>query len=182
MMFPRCRQLEIHSRKARLQTSKNGSLMDLCFLRSLSLTMAVHTGPLNRCERRRSHRPWTTNGATATSIATYESRWNKTLSGRSHSDSNRRCHDHKFDPIPTREIVLSHVYEIESDAFATTDASNQWLSRFPLRRLEAEMVRDAIFAVSERWIVHSAAHRFLCRITCKARAAIQETITRQVVR
>jgi hypothetical protein len=50
-----------------------------------------------------------------------------------------------------REIVLSETYKLSSDfeaASAAADPLDQWLWRFPRRRLEAESIRDAMLAVS----------------------------------
>lgn len=50
-----------------------------------------------------------------------------------------------------RAIVLSRTYQLSSDADAKTyeaDPQNRWLARHSRRRLEAEMLRDAILLVS----------------------------------
>ena len=47
-----------------------------------------------------------------------------------------------------RELVLSRAFRTASGPAPTDDAENALLSRYPLRRLEAEAVRDAILAVS----------------------------------
>ncbi len=47
-----------------------------------------------------------------------------------------------------REIVLSRAFQIESGPAPQADAENRLLSRFPLRRLDAESLRDAILSVS----------------------------------
>jgi hypothetical protein len=47
-----------------------------------------------------------------------------------------------------RELVLSHAFHTASGPTPTNDAENLLLSRYPLRRLEAEAVRDTILAVA----------------------------------
>ena len=47
-----------------------------------------------------------------------------------------------------RELVLSRVYHLQSGPAPQADAANTLLTRFPLRRLEAEAIRDALLAVS----------------------------------
>lgn len=50
-----------------------------------------------------------------------------------------------------RQILLSAVYQQQSHvtpAAAERDPDNRWLSRFPLRRLDAEAIRDGMLAVS----------------------------------
>lgn len=50
-----------------------------------------------------------------------------------------------------RQIVCSTVYRqsaIANDAGWTIDPDNRWLWRFPLRRLEAELIRDAMLTVA----------------------------------
>ena len=46
------------------------------------------------------------------------------------------------------ELVQTRAYQIQSGAALQTDAANVLLSRFPLRRLEAEAIRDAILQTS----------------------------------
>lgn len=54
-----------------------------------------------------------------------------------------------------RELVLSHLYRLSSSQpnqeISKRDPQNTWLSRMPLRRLEAESLRDAMLAISGRW-------------------------------
>ncbi|HYG78081.1 MAG TPA: PSD1 and planctomycete cytochrome C domain-containing protein [Planctomycetota bacterium] len=47
-----------------------------------------------------------------------------------------------------REIVLSRSWQLAGGSAPAADADNKLLSRFPLRRLEAEAIRDSIFAVA----------------------------------
>ncbi len=55
-----------------------------------------------------------------------------------------------------RQIVLSRTYgqasvphpEIDPEKIAQTDPQNKWLHRMPVRRLQAEAIRDALLAVS----------------------------------
>ena len=47
-----------------------------------------------------------------------------------------------------RDMVLSRAFRLASGPFPIIDPENKLLSRFPLRRLEAESVRDSILAVS----------------------------------
>jgi hypothetical protein len=52
-----------------------------------------------------------------------------------------------------RELVLTRAYQMASMPSAAArvrDPANQWLSHFPLRRLEAEAIRDAMLVVSGR--------------------------------
>ena len=52
-----------------------------------------------------------------------------------------------------RLLLLSSVYRMSAQADAAAlarDASNQWLSRFPMRRLTAEELRDSLLMVSGR--------------------------------
>ncbi|MGL6073783.1 MAG: PSD1 and planctomycete cytochrome C domain-containing protein [Fimbriiglobus sp.] len=63
--------------------------------------------------------------------------------------ADRFVHEHKWSLKKLiREMVLSHAYQIETGPAPETDANNRLLSRFPLRRLDAEAVRDAILKVS----------------------------------
>ena len=50
-----------------------------------------------------------------------------------------------------REIVLTRAWQLGSDAAPAArelDAANHWLARFPVRRLEAESIRDALLVVA----------------------------------
>ncbi|GDY19908.1 hypothetical protein LBMAG56_12530 [Verrucomicrobiota bacterium] len=50
-----------------------------------------------------------------------------------------------------RELVLSRAWQLSSEAPPAArelDAANQWLARFPVRRLEAESIRDALLVVA----------------------------------
>ena len=52
-----------------------------------------------------------------------------------------------------RELVTTRAYRMsgeESPSARATDPANQWLSHFPVRRLEAEAIRDAMLALSGR--------------------------------
>jgi Protein of unknown function (DUF1553)/Protein of unknown function (DUF1549)/Concanavalin A-like lectin/glucanases superfamily len=49
-----------------------------------------------------------------------------------------------------RLIVTSQTYRQQSGPAPTGDPENRWLSHFPRQRLEGEMVRDALMAVSGR--------------------------------
>src|SRR5262249_46324446 len=52
-----------------------------------------------------------------------------------------------------REIVLSETYQLGStydEGAGGLDPEDHWLWRFPRRRLDAESIRDAMLAVSER--------------------------------
>jgi hypothetical protein len=63
--------------------------------------------------------------------------------------AHRFVHDHGWSIKKlVRELVLSRAFAIRSGPAPEADATNALLTRFPLRRLEAEAVRDAILAVS----------------------------------
>jgi hypothetical protein len=50
-----------------------------------------------------------------------------------------------------REVLLSQTYQLSSESdspSAARDPENEWLWRFPYRRLDAESIRDAMLAVS----------------------------------
>ena len=50
-----------------------------------------------------------------------------------------------------REIVLTRAWQLSSEAPPAArelDAANHWLARFPVRRLEAEAIRDALLVVA----------------------------------
>ena len=50
-----------------------------------------------------------------------------------------------------REIVLTRAWQLSSEAPPAArelDAANHWLARFPVRRLEAESIRDALLVVA----------------------------------
>jgi Protein of unknown function (DUF1553)/Protein of unknown function (DUF1549)/Planctomycete cytochrome C len=52
-----------------------------------------------------------------------------------------------------REIVLSQTYQLSSEndsPYVARDPDNRWLWRFPVRRLDAESIRDAMLVVSGR--------------------------------
>jgi hypothetical protein len=52
-----------------------------------------------------------------------------------------------------REILLSQTYQLSSESdssSAARDPEDQWLWRFPVRRLDAESIRDAMLTVSGR--------------------------------
>jgi hypothetical protein len=61
----------------------------------------------------------------------------------------RFVHEHQWSVKRLlRELVLTRAFQIQGGPAPEVDATNTLLSRFPLRRLEAEAVRDAILAVS----------------------------------
>ena len=63
--------------------------------------------------------------------------------------ADRFMHEHQWNVKPLiREIILTRTYGVEAGSPPESDAANRWLTRFPMRRLEAEAVRDAILAVS----------------------------------
>jgi hypothetical protein len=50
-----------------------------------------------------------------------------------------------------REVLLSQTYQLSSEGdspYAARDPDNQWLWRYPHRRLDAESIRDAMLSVS----------------------------------
>ncbi|MGL5094613.1 MAG: DUF1553 domain-containing protein, partial [Planctomycetia bacterium] len=62
--------------------------------------------------------------------------------------AHRFAHDLRWDvKALIREVASARAYRIAGGPPPEADAANQWLSRFPLRRLEAEAARDAILAV-----------------------------------
>jgi Protein of unknown function (DUF1553)/Protein of unknown function (DUF1549)/Planctomycete cytochrome C len=63
--------------------------------------------------------------------------------------AHRFVHEHRWSMKKlVRELVLSRAFAMQGGLPPEADAANRWLSRFPLRRLEAEAVRDAILTVS----------------------------------
>jgi hypothetical protein len=63
--------------------------------------------------------------------------------------SHRFMHVHQWSVKKLiREIVTSHAFAIASGPAPESDARNTLISRFPLKRLEAEAIRDVILAVS----------------------------------
>jgi Protein of unknown function (DUF1553)/Protein of unknown function (DUF1549)/Planctomycete cytochrome C len=63
--------------------------------------------------------------------------------------AHRFVHEHHWSMKKLiRELVLTRAFQIQSGPAPEADASNRLLSRFPLRRLEAEAIRDSILAVS----------------------------------
>ena len=63
--------------------------------------------------------------------------------------AHRFVHDHKWSVKKLiRELVLTRAFQIQGGPAPEADATNRLLSRFPLKRLEAEAIRDNILAVS----------------------------------
>ena len=63
--------------------------------------------------------------------------------------AHRFVHEHRWSVKQlVRELVLTRAFRMQGGPPPEADAANRWLSRFPLRRLEAEAVRDAVLAVS----------------------------------
>ncbi len=63
--------------------------------------------------------------------------------------AHRFVHEHRGSAKKlVRELVRTRAYQMAGGVPPEADATNRLLSRFPLRRLEAEAVRDAVLAVS----------------------------------